>query len=136
MHTSVDSAVNSAVAVPAKKHPRETPAPSMEACKLLDALEDKIKHLELVTDGSTRLHVEWATLSFARWLDKEDADFPTHRSAAIGTLNNCLKHSVHTVIRLLEMGVPVEVALSFLPHELMGSLKKEITSPPYVGGTD
>ena len=106
-----------------KKHPRNTPTPSMEALGLIDALEAVMLNLPIIADGVYLFSVNRGTPSLVSWFEMKDVEFPQLKATLIASLSQSLNNSVDVVIQLLEAGVPPHVALGFLPSELASMLE-------------
>lgn len=106
-----------------KKHPRNTPAPSMEALALIDAIEVLVQGLALLACRHPQLRITWVTPSLVKWLDANNVEYPEMEAVIAEGLNECTNNSVHATIKLLEAGVPPHVALGFLPSELANMLE-------------
>jgi len=95
----------------------------MEALALIDAIEAVMFSLPIIPDGAYRFSGNKGTPSLVDWLEMKDVEFPHIKNMLVASLSQSLKNSVDVVIKLLEFGVPVHVAIGFLPSELANMLE-------------
>lgn len=118
-----------------KKHPRKTPAPSMEALALIEEIEAMMRNLPKVPSATDAHRTFVITPTFAIWVEKQKFEFPMLETIAIQNVDRCIKNSVCEVLMFLEDGFPPRLALGFLPDELMQLLEIYRLTGAY-GGTE